>query len=635
MPPQLQALLQNRNAMIAAGALLLLAIVLLVVLLSGSGQPPKGGGLLDEKQLNLAEVESIGKAIEIQALLAREGLRLDQEAGDGGKVKVRFGKEATKEDRDRALIALVQSGLMDKNVGLEAFDKGDLTASREEKRIKLIRAQQGELARLIRKIPPIQEATVSLSIPEPSLFKSDQKPMSASVQVVVPNGDRLTRDKVRSIINLVVGSVQGLDAQHVALADTNGNTYNSVLDVGSELNDKLEEQDQYMKQKVTAQLDKLVGPGNYVVTVSTLLREAPKETMTQTYDPSQSAVSSKQSFSERLGSGQGRTTGTGGVVSTMPPPGVEPGGTNTTTPNMPPLSAATGTGGGGGIPTAPPLPGQQSPTVMGPGQMPAQNGAVMLLPGQSASQNNRGYVRTGSELSYATGKTQVLETSLPGMLEDISIAVSIDRGHFPSTMNEDQLKKLIANAANPKVHPDNVTIAKTDFQHAQALDEDKLGSKSSAQDDGTKEGMPVWALWGAGGAILLSLLMIAMTFIGGNNNKGPSPAERQQMQQTQQELLQLREFTLQQQAQLQEAQAQTQRMLEAQQRQLTQIANTPAPSVASQVLGGMAPAVLSPAQQQQAQQLRDTLLALRETMNQDDLAEDELQEPLRTWIEST
>jgi flagellar biosynthesis/type III secretory pathway M-ring protein FliF/YscJ len=39
---------------------------------------------------------------------------------------------------------------MDKNVGLEAFDHSDITASREEKRIKLIRALQGELARLIR-----------------------------------------------------------------------------------------------------------------------------------------------------------------------------------------------------------------------------------------------------------------------------------------------------------------------------------------------------------------------------------------------------------------------------------------------------------------------------------------------------
>jgi flagellar M-ring protein FliF len=316
MPPQLQALLQNRNALIGiGGGLLLLLLIVGFVVFGGAGKSaPKGGGVLEASQRNLATVESIGKAIEMQALLAREGIRLDKEEADGGKITLKFNPEATREDRDRALITMVQSGLMDKNVGLEAFDKGDLTASREEKRIKLVRSQQGELARLIRKISPIEEATVSLSIPEPTMFKSDQKPMSVSVQVTLPNAERLERNKVRSIINLVVGSIQGLDAQHVALADTNGNTYNSVVQGGAELNDQLQEQDQYMKEKVSSQLDKLVGPGNYVVTISTLLRQAAKETMTQSYDPSQSVVSSKQSFSEKLNSPNGAKPGPRGLA---------------------------------------------------------------------------------------------------------------------------------------------------------------------------------------------------------------------------------------------------------------------------------------------------------------------------------
>ena len=57
-------------------------------------------------------------------------------------------------ERDRALLAIVKSGLMDQNVGLEIFDKGDFTSTKEDKRIRLIRAVNGELSRLIPQNPP-------------------------------------------------------------------------------------------------------------------------------------------------------------------------------------------------------------------------------------------------------------------------------------------------------------------------------------------------------------------------------------------------------------------------------------------------------------------------------------------------
>lgn len=255
-PQQLvETLRQRPQLLIIAGAVLLLAIGGIIWGVAASGGD-KGGKdnscqeLKTNEERTLAKTEGgAGKAIEIQALLAREGIRTERRDEEGGKSTISLREKATYCERDQALVTLVQSGLMDKNIGLEAFDKGDLTASREEKNIKLIRAQQGELARLIRKINPIEDASVSLSIPEPSIFTRDQQAKSASVQVSIPSGSRLERDKVRAIINLMVGSVQGLDAKHVALSDTNGNTYNSVLDAESQMNDRLEEQDNYMKQK--------------------------------------------------------------------------------------------------------------------------------------------------------------------------------------------------------------------------------------------------------------------------------------------------------------------------------------------------------------------------------------------------
>lgn len=74
-----------------------------------------------------------------------------ERALDGTKSKI-YLAEYTPSQRDRALLTIVKSGLVDQNVGLEIFDKGDFTSTKEDKRIRLARAINGELARLIRKM---------------------------------------------------------------------------------------------------------------------------------------------------------------------------------------------------------------------------------------------------------------------------------------------------------------------------------------------------------------------------------------------------------------------------------------------------------------------------------------------------
>ena len=71
-----------------------------------------------------------------------------------------------------------------------------------------------------------------------------------------------------------------------------------------------------MQRKVAHQLNKLVGEGHYVVTVSTLLREATKETLHEAYVPEQAAVANQQTFEENLNSA-GAEAHTGGAVSTI------------------------------------------------------------------------------------------------------------------------------------------------------------------------------------------------------------------------------------------------------------------------------------------------------------------------------
>lgn len=546
MPPQIQALLQDKRMLaIIAGVLVVLAIAGFFLMPKGGVEDPSAK-VLEKENLVLVKTKELGKAIEIQALLAREGVQVNRQQVEQDIELVLAESSNTVQDRDRALITLVQSGLIDRNVGLEAFDKGDLTASREEKRIKLVRAQQGELARLIRKIDPIEDASVSIAIPEQTMFRAEEKPISASVQVSLPTGGTLTRDKIRSIINLMVGSIQGLDAQHVALSDTAGNVYNSVLDVGSELNNKLEEQDLYMKQKVAAQLEKLVGSGHYVVTVSTLLREAPKETMTQTFDPETSTVASKQTFTENLNTHSGMSGG--GPVSAMLPSGSH---------------------------------------------------------GSSSQNANKDYVRSGTEVSYANAKTQSIETSLPGMVEDISIAITIDRGHFPD-MPMEQLQSLVAHAASPKVNPANVSVASVSFNKS-------LPGPIENTTDAPGEGVAdmTWLYWAlaAVGACFLVILILSLGKGSAKPNEGLDEAR--------QELQYLRDLAGQQQAQLQATQQQTQMLLEAQKRQ--QLAPQESPAQITQ----------------QSSQLQQTLSELQAVVASGELEEEDLELQIKSWIESS
>ena len=56
-----------------------------------------------------------------------------------------------------------------------------------------------------------------------------------------------------------------------------------------------------MQEKVQTQLNRLVGAGKYVATVSTFLKQAPVERFTIEYDPSRQTAVNEQTFSEGLG----------------------------------------------------------------------------------------------------------------------------------------------------------------------------------------------------------------------------------------------------------------------------------------------------------------------------------------------
>ena len=401
---------------IIAGVVIFLALVIALAA-AGSKKNSKPGDIAAEplkENVNLLTTDNLGKAIEIQALLARYDIAVSRTL-DGTKSVLYLKKGDCKtskkacytSDRDIALIQIVQSGLMDQNVGLEIFDKGDFTSTKEDKKIRLSRAINGELARLIRRIDGVENASVFISIPEQTIFTSMQKPVTATVQITLAkDASKLDQLKVKAITNLLLGSVNGLEAENIAITDTNGNTYHSIMNAEDEMLQRIEENDKYMTAKINQQLDRLIGQGNYIATVSTFLRQAPVEKFTIDYDPERKASVSEQTFSEGLGDQTRDSNKNVNAVSVYLPNGLPNGSTD--------------------------------------------------------SSQDRNYSRTARETQYGVTKTQTNEYIKPGVIEEISIAVTLEKSALPANTTLEELKGLIAKAASPKVSPDHVSIAFSD-----------------------------------------------------------------------------------------------------------------------------------------------------------------------------
>ena len=442
-----QELLQNKKMLAIIGGVL--AIVLALILTIGIVAAGKGGsGATVEKpikeRLVLLSTDNLGKAIEIQSLLARQGIEVKRRV-DGTKSEL-YLENYLPSQRDGALITIVKSGLMDQNVGLEVFDKGDFTSTREDKKIRYARAVNGELARLIKKLDNVENATVFVSIPDTKMFAQDQKPPTASVQVTVAT--KLDRSDVKAITNLLMGAVPGLEQDNITISDTEGNVYASLASADDQLQ-KIEENDNYMKSKVQVQLDKLIGKGNYVVSVSTSLTQSPVERTTIGYDPATKTAISEQSFSEGLGD-QTKDSSQGlNAVSVYLPNGL-PATTNN-------------------------------------------------------SAQNRSYSRTAREVQYGVSKTQRSEYIKKGVIEDISIAVTLDEQYMPQNITIKELQALVAKAASPKVNPNNVTIAFSDSLSPHLAGE--KGSAPSVAATGNPPWLPI--------AIIIVGLFICYKFLSG------------------------------------------------------------------------------------------------------------------------
>lgn len=550
----LKSLLQNKMmlAIIAGGIVLILAISIICAIAGSKGSKSEAVEVSNEplkEDVDILTTDNLGKALEIQALLAKHGIVLARSV-DGTKsvLKLKKGdcttgmKKCTTEQRDKALMIIVESGLYDQNVGLEVFDKGDFTSTKEDKRIRLVRAMNGELARLIKRIDGIENASVFISIPEQTMFSSMQKPVTATVQLTVSVGSVLDMGKIKAVSNLLLGSVSGLTSENISITDTNGHVYNSLVNAQSEMLDRLRENDKYMQEKVSAQLNRLIGSGKYVATVSTFLKQAPVERFTIEYDPTRKTAVNEQTFSEGLGDQTQDVNKNTNAVSVYLPNG-----------------------------------------------LPA---------GSSDSSQNRSYSRTARETQFGVTKVQTNEYMSPGVLEEISIAVTLEKDALPVELTLEELKELVANAASPKASADNVTIA-----FAESLDPFMAGDKNVKAPIKAEHGNPWW----------LAIVLLAGGLFFGHKALSQKIASAKAAQE--EEMIRLREQNAAQEQQIKDLSANAASLIEKQ----------------SQLQQGLLEQQNRPQIRTSGADIRDALRELKREFEGVD--ESEAGERIRSWIE--
>ncbi len=295
--------------------------------------------------------------------------------------------------------------------GYSLLDSMGVTASEFQQNVTYKRAIEGELAKTIESINGVSSASVQLAIPQQSVFTENKEDPTASVFVNV--GTPLTSDQVGAIVHLVSAAYPGMTADNVSVVDQKGDTLSSVGGgTAGGSSDAAADYEASTKASVQAMLDRVLGPGNAVVTVAADVSNSSGTKQTEAYTtPTQAPVLSEQTNDTTYSGAGGAAAAASGVL-----------GTDTT--------STGGTAAGSGA-------------------------------GNSYSQKQ-------GVKNNAVDKTVTNETITPGTLKRQTIAVAVNAS-LSGQISQTQLQQMVSNAAGLNAQRgDTVSVTSVQFSDAAA-----------------------------------------------------------------------------------------------------------------------------------------------------------------------
>jgi flagellar basal-body M-ring protein/flagellar hook-basal body protein fliF/flagellar motor switch protein FliG len=237
--------------------------------------------------------------------------KIEYQTGPGGVIMVPANQVA------ELRMSLVHDGVIPGGgIGYELVDKSDMFGVPDEIiQLNKHRILEGELSRSISSITGVRQARVHLAIPKPSLFVEDKKPPSASVVIDLAGGASLSKQMVRSIVELVSGAVSGLEAERVNVVDNTGRVLNRYAEdlIGGQTSIEYQQTlEKALRDKATGVIERIVGPGNVEVVVTSKMDFSREERTEELFNPEKQVARSEETLSEERETGGNRVGGGAG-----------------------------------------------------------------------------------------------------------------------------------------------------------------------------------------------------------------------------------------------------------------------------------------------------------------------------------
>ena len=190
------------------------------------------------------------------------------------------------------------------SVGYEIFDqKEGFGTTSFVQNINHLRALEGELARTISSMNPIETARVNLVLPQRELFSHGTQAATASIFIKTRGGTVLSHEQISAIQHLIAASVPQLQPNQVSIVDDRGNLLAKPTDGtfagGTDSPDDMRaEFEQAQARKIEDLLAQTLGYGKVRAQVSADLDFDRITTSSEIFDPDSAVVRSTQSTAD-------------------------------------------------------------------------------------------------------------------------------------------------------------------------------------------------------------------------------------------------------------------------------------------------------------------------------------------------
>jgi len=201
--------------------------------------------------------------------------------GGGGTILV------SKQNVDKTRIDLSAKDIPSGGDSFTLLDKQGITTDQFTRNIDYQRALQGELAKAIESIDSVAAATVTLTIPQQTVFVGSSEDKPTAAVLVKTTGGSMSADAVNAIVHLVASSIPNMNPDDVTVADASGAVLHAPgMDTQLASSSQIAQTQTYdaaLEKKIEDMIGLTLGPGHAAVTVAADLDMSKSSSVTTKY----------------------------------------------------------------------------------------------------------------------------------------------------------------------------------------------------------------------------------------------------------------------------------------------------------------------------------------------------------------